>query len=289
MKYLENAFKFLGKYYLLLIPLFISVVIPAILNGPSNNAMMEQLNEIQNAIKTDPSLSQNPNELLALYGTLASSYAALGIGSLLALVLSIVVMPATYGMVNKALATGNADLSDFVPEMKNNIVKYILFGLVSLVLYFGIGIAVAIIVGICIALMAVSVPLGVIAIILFAFALAAGIYAFTRLILFWFPAMVCDNLGVIDALKKSISVGKSYFWPVVGISLLISIGSGIATGIVNGIFGRIAVIGPTIVSVAPVLAQFILIVFLFEVYRDKTGKNGSVNEDLISETPGDYL
>ena len=289
MKYLENAFKFLGKYYLLLIPLFISVAIPAILNGPSSNAMMDQLNEIQNSLKANPSLAQNPNDLLALYSTMASSYAALGIGSFIALILSIVVMPATYGMVNKALATGNADLSDFVPEMKNNIVKYIVFGLVSLVLYFGIGIAVAIIVAICIALMAVSVPLGVIAIILFAFALTAGIYAFTRLILFWFPAMVCDNLGVFDALKKSISVGKSYFWPVVGISLLISIGSSIAAGIVNGIFGRIAIIGPTILSVAPVLAQFILIVFTFEVYRDKTGKNEYINEDLISETPGDYL
>lgn len=288
MKYLENAFKFLGKYYLLLIPLFAAIAIPAIINGPNANSMMKQVEEIGKAIESDPTLAQNPAALLALYSSLASSYAALGIGSLLALILSIIVRPATYGMVNKALATGNADLNDFVPEMKSNIVKYILFGLASLVLYFGIGIAVVILIGICIALMAVSVPLGVVLIILLALALVAGIFAFSVLISLWFPAMVSDDLGVFDALKKSISVAKSYFWPILGISLLIGIGSMIAGGILS-VFGRIAVIGPIFASVATVLAEFIMIVFLFEVYRDKTGKNEYMNEDVITETPGDYL
>lgn len=289
MKYLENAFNFLGKYFLLLIPLFISVAIPAIFSASGTSAYTEQALEIQNAIMKDPTLVQNPSDFLELYSTLFSSFGVMGIGSLIALVFSIVVVPATYGMVNKALVTGNADLSDFIPEMKNNIVKYILFMLATFVLYFGIVIAIAIIVGICIVLMTVSVPLGVIAIILASLGLLIGIFVFTRLIIFWFPAMVCDDLGVVDALKKSISVGKSYFWPVLGITLLITLGSYIAGGIIGAIIGGITIVGPAIASFVSALAEFIMIVFAIEVYRDKTGKNEYMNENLITETPGDYL
>jgi len=288
MKYLENAFKFLGKYYLLLIPLFIATVIPAIINAPSQNAMTQQMEEITKSM-LNPGMVQNSNEMLEMYSTLMQPSATYWLSIILSLVLTIIVTPATYGMVNKALSTGNADLSDFVPEMKNNIVKYIIFGLASIVLGFGIGIAILLVIGICVALFFVSPALGGIMSFLLGLASIIAVFVLAVWISFWFIAMVSDELGVLDALKKSISVAKSYFWPIVGINILVGIGYAIVSGIFSGIFGKIPLIGPVFVSVIAVLYQFVIIAFMFEVYRDKTGKSDSINQDLTLDMPGDYL
>jgi len=288
MKYLENAFKFLGKFFLLLIPLFVATAIPSIISGPSNNTLQAQLNEIRNALIKDPTMIQSTSDFFELYGTLASALPFMLLVGLISIILGLIARPATYGMVNKALDTGNADLSDFLPELGNNIGKYILMVLASIGIYLGIGIAAAIIFAIFVGLMAVSKVLGIVLMILFAIALIIGLLVFSYLTVLWFPAMVSDNLGVFDGLKKSISVAKSYFWPIVGISILVAIGSGIVSAIL-GLFQNIPVIGPILLSAFAVLVEFIMIVFYFEVYRDKTGKNDDMNGDLSFEVPGDYL
>lgn len=288
MKYLENAFKFLGKFYLLLIPLFISVAIPNIISGPSNNSFSAQFEEIMKTIATDPTIAQDSTALLNLFSTLNTSMPLALLGGGIAFILGLIVKPATYGMVNKALETGNADLNDFVPEMKNNIAKYILFGLVSIGIYMGITIVAIVIFAVIIALMVKSTGLGVLLLFLFVIALMIGIFVFSYLTFLWFPAMISDDLGVFDGFKRSISVAKSYFWPIVGISLLITMGASVAS-LILGIFGGIPVIGPAIISLVAVVVEFIMIVFAFEVYRDKTGKNEYINEDLPYEAPGDYL
>lgn len=288
MKYLENSFKFLGKYFLFIIPLFIAIVIPALINAPAMNAFMSQLTEISNMIQADPTLAEDMGAFMSLYSTLLPMTSSMSLGNLLSIVLTIIFIPPTYGFVSKALDNGNAGFGDFVGSF-NNIGKYLLFLLFTIILYFGVGIGITILFFLSIALMAVSVPLGTIFMILLIFAAILGIYALTRFLLFWFPAMVSDNLGVFEALKKSFSVAKSCFWPVVGISLLVFIGTTIVSAILGGIFGRIPGVGTIITSLVSALSQFIMIVFAFEVYRDKSGKNEYVNDDLISDTPGEYL
>lgn len=293
MKYLENTLKFLVKHILLAIPLFIVYVIPAIISEPINIAMMAQSKEIANMVKADPTMIKSFEDFLELYSILLPSMRTLGIISLVSLIPLIFVVPATYGMVNKALKTGKVGLTDFFTEFAENVGKYILFILATTIFYFGIGLVIAVLTGICVALVYVSLPLGIVASILLAIVVAAGLYASTILLLFWFPAMVSDNLGVIDALKKSFSVGKSYFWYTVAVSLIISAGTSGISYTANIIQGIIPVIGSVIKSAVATLSQLIMIVFAFEVYRDKTGKNEYINsdnnEDIITDTSYDYF
>lgn len=289
MKYLEKAFKFIGKFYLLLLPLFFAIAIPAIISTSGALAMSNQITEYMMSVQQDPTLAGNSAYWLGLIDVLKPFLVNIAIANLVSFVLSLLVMPATYGMVNKALATGNASLSDFVPELKNNFLKYIIFGLASIALSVVIIIAIAIIVAICTVAIYAAKALGIILIVIFSMALIVFLFAISFLIALWFPAMVADDLGVFDAFKKSISVVKTYFWPMVGITLLVTIGGGIA-GSALGMASYIPVVGPLLTSIPSVLIQFILIVFYFEVYRDKTGKNDyMLEEGPEPETPGDYL
>ncbi|AEV69561.1 hypothetical protein [Acetivibrio clariflavus] len=288
MKYLENAFKFLGNFFLLVIPLFIAIAIPSIISGPSKDALSKQYTEIIMTMAKDPTLMQNSSNLIELFSTLISFLPPIILGFILTIILRIIVNPATYGMVNKALETGNVDLNDFVPEMKNNIGKYILYALSYIGIYFAIFFLSAILSFIFSSITTISTTLGITLLILFSIALFIGLFVFSYLISLWFPAMVSDNLGVGDGLKKSISVVKSYFWPIVGISILVAIGSGILSAIAGFLKG-IPVLGHVVLSFISALVEFIMIVFCFEVYRDKTGKNEGMNEELNYEAPGDYL
>ena len=289
MKYLENAFKFLGKFYLLLLPLFIAIAIPAIISGSGSVAMSNQITEFMMPMQQDPTLFESSAFWVGLLDVMKPFLIKIGIASVISFVLMLIIMPATYGMVNKALATGNADLSDFVPELKNNFLKYIIYGLASIAVSLVVVIAIGIIVGICVAALYAAKALGIILIVIFSMALIVFLFAFSYLIVLWFPAMVADDLGVFDALKKSISVVKPYFWPMVGITLLIGIGGGVAGGALS-MASTIPVVGPLLSSIPSVLIQFIMIIFYFEVYRDKTGKNDYMMEEGPAlETPGDYL
>lgn len=289
MKYLENAFKFLGKFYLLLIPLFFAIGIPTIISGSGSIAMSNQITEYMNLLQQDPEMLYDSSYWWGLLDVLKPFLISMAIANVVSLVLSLIVMPATYGMVNKALATGNADLSDFVPELKKNFLKYIIYWLASIILSIVITIVIGIIVGVCAVGMAAAKALGIILIVILSMAFIVGFFALMVLILLWFPAMVADDLGVFEALKKSISVVKTYFWPILGITLLIMIGGGVA-GSALGAAMYIPVVGPLLVSIPSVIIQFLTIVFYFEVYRDKTGKNDYMMEEgPAPETPGDYL
>ncbi|WP_010248387.1 DUF7847 domain-containing protein [Acetivibrio cellulolyticus] len=287
MKYLEKAFNFFGKYYLLAIPLFIAIVIPSIIGVALG--LPQKTKELSDLITQNPAMFQsNPWEYMGVSQSLFPIY---GIMSVASFILMIIAYPSTYGMVSKALSTGNADLGDFLPELKKNIGKYILYGLSLLAIYFGIGIAATILFVILGVVTVASRVIGILLIVLFVLAFIAFLLAFAFLTALWFASMVDDGLGVVDGFKKSFSVAKSYFWSIVGISLLVWIGSAFGGGILSGIFSFIPVISYTFSSGVSALAQFILIVFYFEVYRDKTGKNDYMveNQNPISETPGDYL
>jgi hypothetical protein len=289
MKYLENAFKFLGKFYLLLIPLFFAIAIPTIISTSGALAMSQQITEYMMSMQQDPTLAGNAAYWLGLLDVLKPFLVNITIANLVSFVLSIIVMPATYGMVNKALATGNASLSDFVPELKNNFLKYIIYGLATIALYIVIAIVIGIIVVVCAVALSAAKALGIILTVILSMAFIVGFFALMVLILLWYPAMVADNLGAFEAFKKSISVVKTYFWPTLGITLLVILGGGVA-GSILGMATYIPVVGPLITSIPSVLVQFILIVFYFEVYRDKTGKNDYMMEEgPAPETPGDYL
>ncbi|MFZ5987644.1 MAG: hypothetical protein ACOYWZ_11040 [Bacillota bacterium] len=295
MKYLEDAFKFLGKFFILIIPLFIASAIPSMIVGGTNTMeMTNRMNEFSVSM-AEGSSDMLPQEIFGmLFEILQPFFILVGISLAVSLVLYLVVMPATYGMINKALATGNASLSDFLPELKNNFVKYILFGicsfLVSIIITIILAVIIALFVFLIIALQSVSTTamvLGIVIGVLIGIAIILLLMAFGFLLVYWFPAMVVDDLDVVAGFKKSIEVAKSYFWPTVGITLLISIAGSVANSVL-GFFGMVPVIGGIFISIVPTMISFITTVFYIMVYRDKTGKNVS-EEDNMPELPGEYV
>lgn len=267
MRYLEKVIKFFTKNYLLAIPLWALSLIPGILGGRTINLLANSnywLDMLQ-----DPSSMRDPAQILDLFSSILPLFAGAGI---ISFILRFVVYPPTYGLINKALSTSHSDLNDFVPSLKENIMKYIMYWLGTLVIGIVLSIALFIVIIIISVLIAFLKWFGAI-IAFFAILLLVALgLAMTALLSLWFPAMVVSNLDVMAALKKSIEVVRKDFWMIVGITLLINIAGGIAGSILS-FLNAIPLIGPIITSVIPAVTTFVLTVFYMMVYKDKAENN----------------
>lgn len=138
-------------------------------------------------------------------------------------------------------------VKDYIKGNKMNIGKFASYGLSYYLRLLGVGIIiiltiviVALIAGLIVAMVA---PLNniiattIATIIAIAIGLA-GIYLVIRLVMSPY-ALVCDEAGIIDALKNSMNVVRGkYFWKVLlllVLIVLIAIGIGVLVGIVTGI------------------------------------------------------
>jgi len=272
MKYLENAVKFFGKFYILAIPLLVLNALPALIQGGVTINVISTFTRFFESYNITKGF-QDPGAFLHMIPGILSFVVS---ASILAVVLQLVAEPATYGMVNKALQVGWADLNDLIPAIKQNFVKYLLYWVGIIVVSAVFGIAATIVFIILILLTMAIKWFGVILIVLAALAfIIAGVILYT-LISLWFPAMVIDDMDVMSALKQSVEIVKSTFWTILGIRILLVVIGGIASSIVGAFVGWIPVIGTIITSVIPTVVNFILIVFFLEIYRDRTGKAVSV-------------
>ena len=107
--------------------------------------------------------------------------------------------------------------------------------------------------------------------VLFYLVFIVAIVALTTYMYLWFPAVCVEDSGIIDGLKNSFKTVKGSFWPILGITILVSIGG----SILGSILGIFPFIGTVISSVITSLSTFILIVYYFEIYRAKTGRFSS--------------
>lgn len=294
MKYLEDAFKFFGKHFMLALPFIIALILPNIIAGSYNaQEMTERLNEYNEAIASGNML---PEEIFGmLFEIMQPFFVLMGISIIVTFVLTVLVTPPTYGMINKALATGDASLNDFFSEFGKNFLKFFIYGIASILVWLVVSVIFSVIGGLFALVIAAlngvgtaAMVLGVVVGILIAIVLIFLMMVFGFLLSYWFPAMVVDDLPVFTALKKSIEVAKSYFWPTVGISLLISIGGGTAASVISMSLQTIPVVGVVLGSIPSAIAQFITIVFLMMVYRDKTGKN-EIQDDNVSDLPNEFI
>jgi hypothetical protein len=295
MKYLENAFNFFGKNLLLSIPLFIMVVIPSVIQGSGSSLVLtDQINELQ-ASYISGSIEYS-DFLIMLFDLIRPLLLLMAVASAVSLVMSFLIAPATYGMVNKALREGKADLTDFFPQMGKNILKFIIFNITNFVLWLIIfiisGAIAALLVFLVIGLSNLSPPLmglGIVISILLGVVLVLALIGFSFLTVYWFPAMVIDNLGVIAAFKKSIEVSKSYYWPTVGLILLVSLVGAVISTSVALPFALLPYVGVVISSVPTALSSFITIVFVMMIYRDKTGNNQPQDDEIGGSAPYEFI
>ena len=267
MKYFENALSFLGKFFVLILPLYLLYAIPSLFNGIGTTINYGKYLSTFRSLTMDPMRIQNPTEIIRLF---TGIFIAAAGASLLGFILEFLIKPATFGMVKKALETSNSDLNDFVPELKINLVKYIVYWIGNLLLWLVFAIAASIAVLVFVLLAAVLGRIGYILLALIIFCLVLAGIVLGILTSLWFPAMVVENLDIVAALKKSFKVAAGSFWTILGMTLLIWL-IGAVAGFILGFLGFIPLLGSLIVSIIPAVTGFIMIVFYMMLYRDKVG------------------
>lgn len=270
MKYLNNAFKFLTKFYILAVPLLILNVLSALLNSKGSSNIFSEFSEMfGNQFSNFDNIERfsDPKFIFSL----VPSILAFTVGaSLLAILMKFIAEPATYGMINKAQQVGTADLNDFIPSLKENFVKYLLYWVGTIIVGIIIGIVflvVILIVGLLIALLKwVGVIFLIIALIAM-FIVGIMLSVFMSL---WFTTMVVDDLDVIGGLKRSVGIAKKNFFVLLGVDILIAIGSFVVSGILGMLVGWIPVIGTIVLSVVPTASAFIMIAFRMDLYKQSS-------------------
>jgi hypothetical protein len=181
---------------------------------------------------------------------------AIIIFSVVFILLGIFFQGATLGMVRDALKEGKMKLASFASYGAGYYLKLFLLGLVIILI---VAIA-ALLVGL---LIAVTAPLNntVITAVAVTIAVAIGIAAllwlFVPMILAPY-ALICDNIGVVESVKKSLRVGKTPFSRVFVLILimlvlvLISLGIGLVVGFLVGLIGAAvpAQVGAIVMAIA---------------------------------------
>ena len=275
MRYLEIAFKFTFKNFIITLPLLIAMAIPSMDKGVGSLGFLFNMKNFEQIFEQ---MLDNSGTFVPSYDMFVGLYGptmiiSMIVSTFLTLVLSILVYPATYGMINKKYETGTSTLSDITASMTKYIGRYVLYGLLSIALWIGLTVAYLILVAIGVVVVtAVSNVAGAILLVLFTLAFIAACIAFGVYTSLWFPAVCVENSDIITGLKNSFRYVSGSFWKILGISILISIFGTIAGSIVGLVVGWIPIIGGAVSSIVSNLAQFITIVFFFEIYREKSGK-----------------
>lgn len=264
MKYLENSIKILGRFYILALPLYLLSLIPSLIHGAGTSDLTDRIKEI--VLDFHPGRFSNLEQLMNIIPSLF--VVVLGTG-ILSWLLKFIVYPATYGMVDKILSRGQADLKYFMPALEKNFVKYLV--------YFGATLVVGIIAAIAIVIIflflgliaSILKPIGIAFIFLALIALCLAAIVINILLCLWLPSMIVENLDVFSALKRSVQIAKSNFWMLLGISLLIWLATAVLSAILGLIFGWIPVISTLVLSLVPAISEFIFITFLLSVYKEQ--------------------
>lgn len=261
MQYLKGIFKFTAKFYVLAIPLYIVYVISGLSNKITVQAILNDLLSLSGYIY--PVL-----HIPRISKAIASSIFFLACGGTLSLILKLAVIPATYGMVNKALDHGSSSLKDFIPSLFTNFRKYI-FYLIGVFLtwftYFWASVFFVFVFALMLFLPA-KLSIGLVVCAIIACAIAGILLAIY--ISLWFSAMIVDGLGSEEALRKSYKLVQKSFWTISSVEVFITVGGMLLRSVLETIV-FIPYIKPVIAAIAPALSNFLLIVFCLMFYRDR--------------------
>ncbi|NLV36051.1 MAG: hypothetical protein GXY17_05175 [Clostridiaceae bacterium] len=261
MNYLVNAVKFSIKNWMLILPLFILTALASLIGGVGSAANLTAITGLL-AGNTDPS---------SLFAAIPALLTSIIGGGTVAFIIPFIYMPATYGLVNKSLETGNATLNDIGASISNNFVKYIIYFVGLIVVYLVCGIPTLLLLLLFSWLTTVIGGLGILLLGIIILALVVVFIVLSVLLSLWFSAMVIDGLDVVAAAKKSIEVVKGFFWTILGITVIVAIAASIISAII-GFLGAIPLLGPILISVVPTAQTFLMIVFSIMVYRERTGR-----------------
>lgn len=263
MNYLVNAVKYSVKNWMLIIPIFVLTALNALIgiSDAKLTDMFASLFAMGSYIDPGSLLKLLPGIIFSIIG-----------GSIIALIIPFIYKPATYGLINKSLETGNASLNDLGWAISTNFVKYVMYFLGILAVSLACGIPALLLLLLCVFIISAAGGIGAVLLFIVLLALAAFFIVLSVLLSMWYVAMVIDGLDLVSAAKKSIEVVKSCFWTVLGITVLVSIAAAIAETILSRIVGWIPFLGSIITAAVPAAQAFVMIVFSMMLYREKTGR-----------------
>lgn len=278
MEYLENAFKFWGKYVLLIMPLFIMNSALIFIGAPALQRISSMLNKISES--TMASGKATDINVYEVFAQIAPDLKLLAYTGALAILLTIFILPATYGMIIKGYDTGVTSLNSFFISLKKNFIKFMLW-LLGVIFSFIVVIIVLFLVIVLFTFMySFSWQLSLI--------FFAGIVIATIIIVcllfnifnICFIAMSWDDMTVIKAISKSFKLVKSYFWSSIGITFSMGFLYITANALIGGVLDTIFIVGPVVKGFLISICIYVLMIFGFEIYRDRTNKKTKL---------GDYL
>ena len=268
MRILEKALKFAAKYYILALPFIALYAIPALVGSSKSVLSLKYILESLNLF-SDYGYTTDPTEIFRMVSSIFVS--AIG-AEILSFILAFIAYPSTYGMINNTLQTGTGDINDFLPALKQNFVKYLLYWVGNIAVTAILAIIAVIVFIILGMLTAILKWFGIMLIVLTAIVFAVICVVIYVLLSLWLSVMIVDDMDIVPALKRSIQISWTNFGSLFGIILLISIVSAVAGALFNVIFGWIPVIGPVICSLVSAASAFISTIFFIMFYREKTGR-----------------
>lgn len=269
MRFLENSFKFLGKNIVFVIPLFIVNLVQTFLF----TSIMD-IDKLQDILKLLKSANPNSVEEAQRMQDLLMQFRASQSILIIVYILFLLVLPATYGIINRIYSNGRAGFGDFFIEMKNNILKFFLYCLALTVFFIGISL-VAVIVILILGLIAQTSPIaGLLISIIMVVLVFILAFFLVNVTIMGFVVVVTDKEGAFSGISQAISTIKLCFWPVVGITILMGILLSVASStIMFTPLGKIDELAAVILAALTTVCMFVLIVFNFEIYRFAMDKN----------------
>jgi|GEM_PF-1280804 len=276
MEQIKKAFGMLQENWVLLIPIYLTRLIPALLgiyifSEISTELVtmlsVEEIGETQHVLENYEQVTRDFFQANRDY-ILASVIVAL-----LGLLMNFIAVPATVGMIKENLEQGEKlDFSRIVPNAGRYFVRYLLYRIGKLALWiFFFLLSILIVALVAFGGSMVDEGMAVLLVMLLGLALILVAVLLHLILKLWFPAMVLEDLGVFEGLKEAFRKSKICFWPLFAGFLGIRITAWVANMFVNMIIGDSAYLGSFINNVIPTVATVALLIFYLLIYR-KTQK-----------------
>lgn len=275
MKQLEKAIKLLLKNYMIILPLFAAIVIPAIIEG--GDVLLPGFIRVMKYFRTPENIKVMPTVL----SMLKTFFSARSTG-VLGFIFQFIAMPAAIGMLLKSLGGGQAGPEDIAPSIKGCLKQYMIYWAGSFTVSLSLSFA-SIMIGLLISVLTLAFSGFRIFLLVILYLVMVLVRALVVILLsLWLPAMFVDNLKILDAAKKSIELMKHSFISILKVYLAVNITAGILQVLIRVCFGWIPVFGDISGSLLPAAASALLLTYYFIEYRRAVGK-----EEQIIRNPED--
>ena len=273
MEQIKKAFGMLQENWVLLIPIYLTRLIPALLGiyifseistELVSMLSVEEIGETQHVLENYERVTRDFFQANEDY-ILAS-----GIVALLGLLMNFIAVPATFGMIKENLEQGEKlDFSRIVPNAGRYFVRYLLYriGLLALWIFFFL-LSILIVALAAFGGSMVDEGMAVLLVMLLGLAFILAAAALHLVLKLWFPAMMLEDLGVFEGLKEAFRKSKIYFWPLFAGFLGVRITAWIANMFVNMIIGDVAYLSSFINNIIPTVGTVTLLIFYLLIYGE---------------------